>query len=376
MLSEKISRIINLYRFPLTIAVVLIHTPYSQVYFKNGSIGFDSKNLLPVFVYNLISWSISGVAVPLFFVFSGFLFFQNYTYSWDNYKIKLRLRIKSLFVPYMFWNIMLIGLLILGESSGLLKNFISGRHKLISNYNLLDFLNGLFAITTVNPEAYHFWFIRDLIILVVISPFIWFIAKRWPLKGLILFLTMWIFGVRFFFSGAASPLFFYIGCLLTSTNFSDVCGFDLDRRYFKYSQAAAFLFFLTAIVAATLKTFQFYFIAETIHYITILSGIIGAWYIGMKRLDTEFEKIMMILTPFSFFCFASHEPLLTVLSKILYRLLHPTSSFEIISLYIFLPFLTVILTLSFGLFFMKTMPKFYYIITGSRNYRVSIGVSI
>jgi hypothetical protein len=265
---------------------------------------------------------------------------------------------------------MVIVFLAFAQSLGPLKLFFSGRHRLIVDYTAHDFLNALFAVSTVNPEAYQFWFIRDLMIMVVLAPLLKIVAIHWPLRILVIvaLLTFWILDLRFFFSGAASPLFFYLGFLVS------IKAVKADFTI-RHGPTIVILFLLTVTAGAALKTFEMYMVADIIHRVSILLGVCGALYIGRQLLHTKLCEIMITLSPFSFFCFASHEPTLTIFSKILYRLLPPASSLQSLCYYFLLPLITITVTLLAGVGLSFCMPRFYSVITGSRSYDVQNSMS-
>lgn len=100
------SKTIDLLRFPLAVFVVLIHT--------NPTLELKALNeatfplLSGTGIYNLIEISLKSVitviAVPVFFIISGYLFFQKLNiWNWDTYKIKIRTRMRTLFIPYICW---------------------------------------------------------------------------------------------------------------------------------------------------------------------------------------------------------------------------------------------------------------------------------
>ena len=80
------SQAIDLLRFPLAIAVIFIHmnpavTPILTAEFPLLS-GHGILNIIQI----ALSRVLSSVAVPCFFLISGFLFFNNFReWNWDRY---------------------------------------------------------------------------------------------------------------------------------------------------------------------------------------------------------------------------------------------------------------------------------------------------
>jgi surface polysaccharide O-acyltransferase-like enzyme len=93
-MNKFLSNKIKVLSFFLILMVLYIHAG-----FNNSEIGkFSYLN----FVQELISNKIFRLAVPLFFMLSGYLFFVNII---GNHKLKilnkLKSRIKTLFIPYI-----------------------------------------------------------------------------------------------------------------------------------------------------------------------------------------------------------------------------------------------------------------------------------
>lgn len=94
---------------PMAVLVVFIHfnlaknsiTANGIEYIQDYPAWFD-------FVVTLISSVLSGIAIPLFFFFSGFLFFKDSEFSLTVYIHKLRSRAKTLLIPYLMWNFIAI----------------------------------------------------------------------------------------------------------------------------------------------------------------------------------------------------------------------------------------------------------------------------
>lgn len=86
--------------FILAATVVLLHTS------MRGYTDFVPlvEQPLSATVYRLFSWGLCTLAVPTFFMFSGYYFFTKLQ-EWDNrfYLSKLQKRTKTLLLPYVLW---------------------------------------------------------------------------------------------------------------------------------------------------------------------------------------------------------------------------------------------------------------------------------
>ena len=80
---------------------------------------------------------------------------------------------------------------------------------------------------------------------------------------------------------------------------------------------------------------------------------------------TSPSKTLLRIASFSFFIYAFHEPVLTMIKK---GMFYVTGMSEIMSLmnYFLVPAITILLGFLLGRFLKKNTPSFYNIITGGR----------
>ena len=107
------SKTIDYLRFPMALAVVFIHSPgdvpMSPVHY-DAFTWPDFYNLLRI----VFSHVLTHIAVPVFYVISGYLYFLNVKqWSKSEYKRKSRSRLYTLVIPYLLWNVAALFLLAL-----------------------------------------------------------------------------------------------------------------------------------------------------------------------------------------------------------------------------------------------------------------------
>ena len=131
---------------------------------------------------------ICKVAVPYFFVVSGFFIARHFDdIGW--YRQAISKRIRTLLVPYVLWSILTI--LVFWVTDVLIANLLSGNDVAIPS--LMDMLNGFMQMIGVDltkmPRVFPFWFIRALFLLVLITPIIKLLLERFGKSfALVLFL--------------------------------------------------------------------------------------------------------------------------------------------------------------------------------------------
>lgn len=120
------------------------------------------------------------------------------------YKSKLKSRLHSLFVPYIFWNTVL---LIVFYMIGALV--IEGGKTVINYYEITDWIRAYWNINSNKPVCFQLWFIRDLMVMNVLSPIVWHTIKE--CKYLIsIFFAIWLIGWNFDpINLTSTAMFFY-----------------------------------------------------------------------------------------------------------------------------------------------------------------------
>lgn len=247
IISHLTSRTIALLRFPLAIGVVMIHSNIN-VAVTVDSVGTTMASALRYFFCS----DLPRCCVPLFFVISGLLLFRGGEIHWftDSYKSKIRSRTKSLLIPYLFWNFCL---LILFSARTVIEGRADGEFlasSLISAFIGKSPGEGVSILTPFQPADFPLWFIRDLYILVLLSPIVSAAVRR---LGLIPFLLCCGFmiadiWVEWPVLNIQSVTFFCLGAWLGIKKI-DPCSIVLNHR--KLSTMCIILWILMMFVDVT-----------------------------------------------------------------------------------------------------------------------------
>jgi len=105
--SESDSRMIDFLRIPLAFLVVLWHSFQLEHSDRGG--GMSIFNNLNSFVQVFFSESICTLAVPTFFIISGFLFYGGLdAWNWQLWLGKVKKRSRSLLLPFLVWNVICV----------------------------------------------------------------------------------------------------------------------------------------------------------------------------------------------------------------------------------------------------------------------------
>jgi surface polysaccharide O-acyltransferase-like enzyme len=313
-----------------------------------------------IFIQDFFSQGITRIAVPIFFCISGYLFFLKLSGTLDEFILKYRNRAKSLFLPYLLWSIGGLVFYFVLQLFPQSKDFFT--NELIVNYSIRKIINTI----AINPIPYQLWFIRDLIVLVFFSPFIYLTIKHLREIALLCLLVIWFGFIKFnfLFFNNDSILFFCLGAYFSLHNVNLILKILSQKTYWMFT----FIWILIISFKTSFSaTYSNHVILLLINKGCILIGIIAAWsfYDIVMTNKTNPSKTILNLSSYSFFLYAFHEPVLTIIKKGVFYI---AGRAEIISLinYFLAPILTIILGILLGYVIKRNTPKFYGLITGGR----------
>lgn len=174
--KEIISLAIDRLKFPLICGVVFIHNQLKgDISISGQSLSIPDASWYEA-VINLFSYVIPCIAVPIFFIVSGYLFFKEGTFNEKLYLTKIKKRFWSLLIPYVLWNTLCLLIFIFVR--------IPALHGLFPNVSLEEVtlpkvLSGYWACEGNGfPFDFPLWYVRELILMVIISPLLYVVVKK------------------------------------------------------------------------------------------------------------------------------------------------------------------------------------------------------
>lgn len=360
--DELQSKTITWLRFPLIIGVLLIHSYKPPI--NNGGMLLGNDNIaFPIFQFfrNLGSEVVGRLSVPMFFLIAGFLFFQAVRFDSTFYFKKLKSRFHSLLVPYLFWNAFAIFTYFLLQQIFGFTHLAYGPVPPIAQWEVVDYLRSFWNLRSPSyPLVYPLWFIRDLMITVLLSPLLFLLTKRLGLTALFLFFLFWMFGFPIHLTGVniTALFFFMLGGYfrISGKNMIVEC-----RKLFCFSLIA---YPIVAIADACTKGLG---VNTYLHHIGVLLGILFLFNVVSYLLEHKRLTVGTFLPGASFFLFAVHEQSLSQVRKSLTAFFPPlTNQANDIILYL-LPMLIVIAA-ALGLYYLlkRYFPALLRFATGAR----------
>lgn len=353
-MDEATSRTILFLKFVLIVAVVYIHTNLTDVNIGGNIIISEDEFMVHDTLRLLLSEEIARIAVPLFYFVSGYLFFNTH-FSFKSYISKLRKRVHTLLIPYIFWNLLTLFPFFFAQQ--FFPSITSGNKKLIIDYGIHDWINVFWN----DPICYPLWFLRDLMVVVLLSPLVYIFIKQFKLYGLVLLGILWCLGSWSDIAGFSITAFFF---------FAFGSYYAINRIVFiKKFYNLCIPFTIIYLLIITLNVFILSKHTELLyftHNMGIIFGLISAisWiYHGITRYGFKLSKN---LTNSSFFIYAFHAIPLMLFVKCYVKYVHPQTEFFMIIGYIFIPIGTILFCIAISLLVHKYIPRLASFITGGR----------
>jgi hypothetical protein len=98
---------------------------------------------------------------------------------------------------------------------------------------------------------------------------------------------------------------------------------------------------------------------------TALVGVLAVWSV-FATLRKKTWDTLQLLSTFAFIVYAAHEPTLTIVKKLLYRLVPPSGEGGVLFYYFLTAGVAILMTILLGMVLSRYTPRFYGFITGAR----------
>lgn len=304
-MDELSSKVISFLRFPLAVGIVFLHTAIPSI--PSDAVWGDGYQVY-TWISSFGSKILCTVCVPAFFFISGYLFFIKVeNYSMIDYKKKLQSRFKTLFIPYILWNSFLVIILLAKQLHGHSFAGIMDVNWLSCywDYTKASDLHNLWGwpLAIAYPIDGPLWFIRDLIIASIASPFIYLWVKYTKWIGICLFGILYIFSIwpyTIIFMMANSLFFFSLGGYL---------GLNKKRLYFLNANISM-VFFFVYVICSILMFYVRDNCSEPYYQVCVrmynLLGVITIFNVAACLISKKGYKIPSILSNSVFFIYATH----------------------------------------------------------------------
>ncbi len=352
------SQSLDLLRFPLAVAVLIIHTFNSEGLTIQGvNISFDEMPFFQELNY-FIDGFLREKSVPIFYFISGYVFFLGVKLTKENYAQKLRRRVKTLLIPYLIWNTIAIlySLIKISPCLAFLSPVFNKRQLDISLSRVLavfwDNSNGILvdpsashgvsASSGIYPADLSLWFVRDLMIVVLCAPLLYWLLNRTRYYAVLILGALW-FTLSYWRFGHVNQLliafFFFSWGAYMSVNAR-----DLMHEFNKFFKPSMVLYPLLALTYV-LSVHYFPSLSKTINKVNILVGLLFAYNLSSWLLRHKVCKMSPFLASSSFFIYVAHAIFNGDLLKLLFVIFRPSGELGFLFVYVFSVIATVALLL-------------------------------
>ncbi len=330
-MDKEVSQFISSLRIPLVLLVISIHL---------SGITSELSECFVAFV--------SRIAVPLFFVISGYLFFI----SKKPFKTKIKDRVKSLVVPFYVW-------IFIGTIHSLLAVHLSlasssSPYYNISNLGIIIKSLGLFE-QLPSPNV-PLWYIRNLFIICCLSPLLVVILKKNPRSFITCGLIFYLLKISPLIT--QTVVFFSIGICIGMYNIT-------LEKIFRPIRALTI-----AICIVLCFSLLFYVNSETtLKFVFSQLGslclmyLVPCFFYRLVNQNVLIQKYTILIDS-AFFVYVSHSIFIGIFSIINIRFFQNCNEIEAFIIFIIEVF--VIFLMSFVCFYIlrKICPKVLHFING------------
>jgi len=209
------------------------------------------------------------------------------------------------------------------------------------------------------PINSPFWFIRDLMVVLLLSPIIYFLIRKVGVFAVLILGVVWLFKPYFYLPGWSTVSFFF---------FSAGAYFSLHNKNFVLVMQSflpwSVLCYVLLIIAA------FYGFGKGgwsyLYCANVLLGLLSAVAVTGYFIEKGSWRPNHFLVSASFFIFAYHRLPLVFIIKFLFIQVRPQTDVALLFLYFVCPVCVILLGLLFFWVISMLFPRFTAVICGGR----------
>lgn len=365
-------------RFPLAVMVVFIHSFCLEDYEWpnwNHLLGMD----INVAVQILLSHVVSHIAVPTFYLISGYFFFYKVAnFDYHTYMGKLKKKVRTLFIPYLLWNLLYIlwivmlkvgAFLVKGKLLSNIIVYFEENHwlRMFWDCNVwgLNRTNWLGHVTSPSgPILVPLWFLRDLIVVVILTPVIYYLIKHFK-HWAILLLCCYITGIWPYIHGFSITAIFFF----SFGAYFSIYGKNMVNELYRY-RMISYIFIIPMLLLMWYYDGNNSRTGQYIYPFYIMTGVAATISLAATLTSQGRMIFSKRLSEVTFFIYVSHAFIgLELANRILKHIvpMYDTNWIAMIIYYLLLPtFAITICCLTYALM-KRYCPGILGILTGNRN---------
>lgn len=275
-------------RFPMIVLVTFAHS-YGGV--DEGFLLLTSEWNTYEFLRLLISQTLVKVAMPVFFIMSGYLFFANVdVWNFKVYKTKIWRRIKTLLIPYLIWNL-LMAIKLKTFSWSMFWAYWEPAGVQIDWFGQEQLMTA--------PANMPLWFLRDLMTVSLLTPIIYLLIRKLGYWLIGLLTILYLSGVYSFIPGlsAYAVYFFMFGAFLSIRKMDLVASL---KRVEIPAYVLSILFALSMLLTYNIPVFSSLMLCFR------LTGAVSIFCLASRFLSSTDRRLPAIVCDSSYFIYLAH----------------------------------------------------------------------
>ncbi len=354
-MDKEMSNKIRILSFYSIFMVVVCHA------YNLTNLGIEIEKGAIYYIEYLFALELSNIFIPMFFFISGYLFFANHDFSVFTFKRKIRNRFKTLVIPYILWCGLWFLIVYLIQFIPVLSHFFEQPLHQMPTWKQA-------WLAFIDPINYTFWFIRELIFYVWVTPLI-YLAIRYLKFYFLIFLGGLLFLEQpSLFYANNVYIFQFLGLFaFTCGAYTSISKTNIITNFKPY------VYLLMIIVWSVLIFFNFYvresyvethWIAIICKRVTMFVGFATVWSM-YDFLNRKFQFQNKPLYSYRFFIYAAHGVALTYFTKMYVNIIGE-NGLLLLFLFFVSPILATLACVGCAKILQKSTPKVYSLLTGSR----------
>lgn len=295
-IDATVSARINMMRIVLISGIIFVHVPYDPATSPYAGT-FGGLDWMRVFLAD----SLFRIGVPCLSAISGYLLFHRGLEAFD-YRKTLRTKASTILLPFLLWNLAFLAFVYLAQSRGIgfgyLPDVVNATPRALMNLGL--------ALETW-PINIPLYFLRDLLLCLILSPLIALAVLRYPRTALALMLAYAVLPVPNGIFLKKSILFGFSFGVTMALHRIDT------RRIDRFALPVTLAVLGVAVLlSVALYAFgpEFPVWLDMLRALAAMSGIFGAWALSALLIRTGAGQALARLGGLSFWIFCGHYPLL------------------------------------------------------------------
>lgn len=337
-------------RILLISGIVFVHVPYDpQTSPFLGANGFID------WIRVFLGESLFRVGVPCLSAISGYLLFRHGLDAFD-YAKTIRSKARTVLLPFLIWNLAFLIFVCIAQGGGIGFGYLPDA----TTATPRELATLAFAIEG-QPINIPLYFLRDLLLCILLAPVLGLLIKRYPLAALTVFFIYAIFPIPNGIFLKKSILFGFSCGIAASLHKLDI------RMLDPHAEKISALFLTAAALLATALYWtgpDFPTGIDILLNLTAISGIVGSWAISAILVRSRLGMRLSQTEGLSFWIFCAHYPLLVAFWMLWNKVAQP----EFYPLFYFsTPLLALLILIASHKAAKRLAPGLHAVLTGSRT---------